>query len=262
MFPADSLKPIYDFINQICNSILSIADANFWFGIFPFIAIFIALYGLFHRYRNHQFSYSSQSSQFLNRDYNLSQSLNLFHYGIIVVLGFHFIFILINIFASDAFTTFANENSNLIMTFEILLWTLTIGIIIGMIFLLIRRIQNPNVRKVTTLMDWILIIDIFIQVNLGLLVATFNYPGSSWFIGTVVPWLGSLVQLHPVIDTVGKYDGIIRLHMLNGFVIFALLPYTRLVHFLSFPYTYLTRKYQVVVWYSKNKSQKVNYGEY
>ena len=76
LFPADSLKPIYDVINQLCKLILSIADKNFWFGIFPYIAIFIALYGLFHRYRKHQFTYSSQSSQFLNRDYSLSQSLS------------------------------------------------------------------------------------------------------------------------------------------------------------------------------------------
>lgn len=258
MFPADLIKPFYDVLNGICSSMLSVADSNFWFGIFPYIAIFIMLYGLFHRYRSHQFSYSSQSSQFLNRDYGLSQSLNLFHYGIITVLSFHALFILIGLFAPSYFTSFATNNPNLIMIFEVFLWTLTIGIIVGMVLLLIRRIQNPSARRVTTTMDWILIIELFIQVNLGFLVASFNYPGSSWFVGTIVPWLVSLVQLHPVIGTVGQYNGIIQLHIINGFIIIALLPYTRLVHFLSFPYTYLTRKYQVVVWYSRNRIQKPN----
>ena len=254
MFPADTFKPIYDVINQLCKVILSIANKNFWFGIFPYIAIFIALYGLFHRYRKHQFTYSSQSSQFLNRDYSLSQSLNFFHYGIITVLSFHFLFILIGLFFPTEFSSFSNQNSLLITIFEIFLWTITIGIILGMVMLLIRRISNPSVRVVTTNMDWLLIIVLFIQVNLGLLIAMFNFPGSSWFVGSIVPWFESLFTLHPTIDTISTYDAIVQFHMLNGFVIFAILPFTRLVHFLSFPYTYLTRKYQVAVWYTRNRS--------
>jgi nitrate reductase gamma subunit len=37
--------------------------------------------------------------------------------------------------------------------------------------------------------------------------------------------------------------------MLGGFMLIALFPFTRLVHMITFPITYLWRPYQVVIWY-------------
>jgi nitrate reductase gamma subunit len=255
MFPAEFLQFFYDIINQICSGLLSIADKSFWFGIFPYIALFIGVYGLFHRYTKHEFSYSSHSSQFLNREYTVAQALNFFHYGLGIVLGAHLLLVLLAFFAQEQFSIFSSENGLVLLAIEVFLWTMTVGIIIGMIMFFVRRFSNSRLRVVTTKMDWVLLTLLLIQVSLGLMVATFNFPGSQWYVGSVVPWFVSLGSLNPIVETMGTFDGVIRFHALNGFVIFAILPYTRLVHLLSFPYGYLTRKYQVVVWYARNKTQ-------
>ena len=39
-----------------------------------------------------------------------------------------------------------------------------------------------------------------------------------------------------------------KLHALGGFFLIALSPFTRLVHIVTFPITYLWRPYQVVIW--------------
>ena len=47
----------------------------------------------------------------------------------------------------------------------------------------------------------------------------------------------------------------VQIHILGDFVMVALLPFTRLVHFLSFPYEYLWRPYQVVIWNQRRTTQ-------
>ena len=78
--------------------------------------------------------------------------------------------------------------------------------------------------------------------------ALFYRWGSDWFLHTAVPWLVSLVVLQPEIQYVTVLPWVVKLHMLTGFLIIALFPFTRLVHVLAFPITYLWRPYQVVIW--------------
>ncbi len=63
-----------------------------------------------------------------------------------------------------------------------------------------------------------------------------------------MPWLVSLVTLEPRIEHVTALPWVVKLHMLGGFVIVALFPFTRLVHVVTVPITYLWRPYQVVIW--------------
>ena len=41
---------------------------------------------------------------------------------------------------------------------------------------------------------------------------------------------------------------LIKLHFAGGFVILALLPFTRLIHAVTLPIGYLWRPYRVVIW--------------
>ena len=42
---------------------------------------------------------------------------------------------------------------------------------------------------------------------------------------------------------------VVKLHAFNAFFLVALFPFSRLVHVVSVPLSYLSRPYQVVVWY-------------
>ena len=120
--------------------------------------------------------------------------------------------------------------------------------IFGMVLLIQRRIRKPRVFAVTTGMDWLLLAALLTQIVLGFWVALFYRWGSDWYLHTAVPWLISLAKLQPNITYVTVLPWTVKLHMLGGFLIIALFPFTRLVHLVTFPITYLWRPYQVVVW--------------
>jgi nitrate reductase gamma subunit len=42
---------------------------------------------------------------------------------------------------------------------------------------------------------------------------------------------------------------VVKIHAVNAFVLVSLFPFSRLVHVVSIPLSYLSRPYQVVIWY-------------
>jgi nitrate reductase gamma subunit len=89
---------------------------------------------------------------------------------------------------------------------------------------------------------------LLVQVVLGFWVALFFRWGADWYLHTAVPWIVSLVKLQPEVATVTTLPWVVKLHILGGFLLIAVFPFTRLVHAVIWPITYLWRPYQVVVW--------------
>lgn len=67
--------------------------------------------------------------------------------------------------------------------------------------------------------------------------------------------ISTLFHLNVPVSTrnVTKTPFIIQLHIILAFVIFLIIPFTRLVHVLVFPLSYLWRPYQKVIWYWDRK---------
>jgi nitrate reductase gamma subunit len=120
--------------------------------------------------------------------------------------------------------------------------------IVGLTLLILRRLENARALTVTTVADWLLLLVLLAQVILGFWVALRYRWGSDWYLHTAVPWLTSLIKLSPEIQYVTSLPWLVKLHMLGGFLIIALFPFTRLVHLVTVPITYLWRPYQVVIW--------------
>ncbi|MDZ7764416.1 MAG: respiratory nitrate reductase subunit gamma [Melioribacteraceae bacterium] len=103
-------------------------------------------------------------------------------------------------------------------------------------------------RKVTSLIDILLEALLITEIFLGLWVA-FGYRwGSSWFATVLSPYLKSIFTFSPNIDAVVMLPFVIQLHIIFAFVIFLIIPFTRLVHVLVFPLSYLWRPYQKTIW--------------
>jgi Nitrate reductase gamma subunit len=97
-------------------------------------------------------------------------------------------------------------------------------------------------------MDIILEILLLAQVFLGLWVAYGFRWGSSWLAIVLTPYLYSIFNLNPQVDAVIMLPVIVQLHIIGAFLIVMIIPFTRLVHFLVFPLSYLWRPYQKVIW--------------
>jgi len=215
------------------------------FGVFPYVAIIVALVGTIWRYNSNRFSYSSLSSQFLENKQLFWGSVP-WHYGILVVLGGHLVAFIIprSILAWNGvpWRLYVLEVTALAFGF-LTLW--------GLIALIYRRATNARVKVVTSPMDWVLLLALLVQVVAGVWIATFYRWGSAWYAGFAVPYLWSLIWLSPNVSLVSNLPAMVQVHIVGAFVLLLLLPFTRLVHFLSAPVEYLWRPYQVVIWNRK-----------
>jgi nitrate reductase gamma subunit len=213
-----------------------------WFIAFPYVAVILAVGGGLYRYFADRFSYSSFSSQFLENRRLFWGSVP-WHYGIILVLSAH----LLALIFPGAWGGLLAAPLRLYVL-EVTGMALALLSIAGLAWLLVRRLTHARVFVVTTAMDWLVVVALLVQVTLGFGVAFFFRWGSGWYLNTAVPWLVSLALFNPQIQTVAVLPLWIKLHMLGGFFIIAVFPFTRLVHLVTFPVTYLWRPPQVVIW--------------
>ncbi|MDP6581776.1 MAG: respiratory nitrate reductase subunit gamma [Vicinamibacterales bacterium] len=212
------------------------------FAAFPYVAVILAVVVAIYRYNTDRYSYSSFSSQFLENRTLFWGSVP-WHFGILIILLAHLLAVLM----PGVWANLISDPSRLYVL-EVIGLALALAATAALALLIIRRLFNRRVFVVSSTMDWVLLLVLVSQMALGFWVALFFRWGSDWYLHTAVPWLQSLAQLDPETQFVTSLPWVVKLHMLGGFVIIALFPFTRLVHLVTFPITYLWRPYQVVIW--------------
>jgi len=211
------------------------------FVTFPYLAIVVAILGGVHRYRHDRFSYSTLSSQLLENR-SLFWGSVPWHYGIVIVLLAHLLgFLMPGMWARITSAPTA------LYTIEIVGFAFGLAALVGLCVLFVRRLTQERILAVTSPMDWALLTVLLVQVALGVWVSLVYRWGADWYVDTAVPWLVSLVSLNPQIQYVSSLPLVVKLHMLNGFLVIALFPFSRLVHLIMFPFWYLWRPYQLVI---------------
>jgi nitrate reductase gamma subunit len=216
---------------------------NLLFVALPYVAGTLAILGGLYRYFTHRFSYSSLSSQLLENRV-LFWGAVPWHYGIIPILLAH---LTVALFPVAATTVLGDPVRRLAL--EILGMALALFALAGLLALIVRRMPRRSLpRAVTSPMDWILLAVLLLQVASGFSVALFQRWGSMWYMGTAVPWFWSIARLRPDPSTVAVMPTLVQFHFVTGFLIILLFPFSRLVHLVTVPVTYLWRPYQVVFW--------------
>src|SRR3990172_260147 len=119
----------------------------FLFGIFPYIAIVMAVGGSIWRYTRNQFTFSSISSQFLENRQLFWGSVP-WHYGIIIILLAH----LVGVVFPDGVKAINGVPLRLYIL-EGTALALSLALLVGLIILILRRVIPPSVRVPTSAMD-------------------------------------------------------------------------------------------------------------
>jgi nitrate reductase gamma subunit len=217
--------------------------SNYFFFIgLPYAAIVIMLLGSIFRYRILGFSVSSLSTQFLEgRD--LFYGSRPFHWGVIFLFFGHL-------------TAFLFPKSVIVFTsiplrlliLEVVAMGFGILTLFGLIMLIIRRLAHKKVAAVTSKMDVFVYIILLVQVISGLWVAYFARWGSAWFPAVLTPYLKSLFFFDPEIAAVSASPLSVKIHIVSAFVFIAMIPFTRFMHFLVYPFTYFFRSPLYVIW--------------
>ena len=223
------------------------------FVVLPYAAIALALFVTPYRYFKNRLDWSAFSTQFLERRKLYWGSIP-WHYGIVIVLAGHLIGFL---FPSAVQSVLSNFS--LLIALESIALSLGLLALVGSVILLIRR-ASGIVRAVTSYSDWIVLLLVLNQAITGVYMGVFARWGMEWYLYTAVPWLYSLLTLNPQIGYVSELPLVFKLHVAGAFLILAVLPFTKFVHFLFLPLDFLKDPPLLYRWASR-REKKVAIGE-
>ena len=215
---------------------------NFLFIALPYIALTVFLIGTVYRYKGTKFKFSSLSSGFLEGKKLFWGSVP-FHWGIMVLFFGHLIAFLL----PDVILSW-NSSSLRLIILEVASFIFGLSALIGLFNLFVRRSSNARIEVVTNRMDLLIELILLVQIVFGLWIAFEFRWGSSWFASVLSPYLTSIFTLNPQIEAVSNLHWVIKIHIALAYIIVLLIPFTRLVHLLVYPLSYLWRPYQKVVW--------------
>lgn len=215
---------------------------NFLFIGLPYAVIVILLAGSIFRYRTFGFTVSSLSSQFLESK-ELFEGVRPFHWGIILLFFGHLF-----AFLFPKYVILLGRVPLRLFILEAVALGFGILTLYGLGMLIIRRLKHSRLIVVTSKMDVFVYIILGVQVISGLWVAFFARWGSVWFASVMVPYLKSILLFAPDIAAVSAMPFAVKLHIVSAFVLIGMIPFTRFMHFLVYPFPYLWRSYQYVIW--------------
>lgn len=223
----------------------SITFDLFLFGALPYVALALFFIGTIARYRDRyaRFAFSSLSSQFLENRKHF-WGLVPFHYGIIAVLMGHLVAFLVP-------RQVLLWNSQPLRLYILEVSALAFGIltVVGLVAAIVRRLSVSALLRVTNRRDWVVLGLLLTQAATGVAVALTYRWGSSWFAATATPYLWSVFTLTPDVTVMSVMPWLVKVHVINAWLLIAFAPFSRLVHVLVAPLPYLWRRPQVVRWY-------------
>jgi nitrate reductase gamma subunit len=218
---------------------------TFFFGIYPYVCLAILLIGSLIRFDREPYTWKSDSSQTLRRR-ELSLGSNLFHYGVLIVIIGHFVGFLVPVWVYSWFLTPMGHQ----------LLAMVVGgvaglvAIVGLSILIHRRLADPRIRLNSRKWDISVVFLLWCQLALGLLTVPLSaqhmdgalFETLSTYVRGIVTFDGSASSLMLGVPLVYK------LHIVLGFTIFLVSPFTRMIHIWSGvgALAYLVRPYQIV----------------
>jgi len=222
--------------------------STFLWVIFPYICLAIFVVGHVWRYRYDKFGWTTRSSQ-LYEDRLLRIGSPLFHFGILFVAVGHFMGLIV----PQGWTDRAGVSQELYHIVA-LAGGLPAGIaaLVGLGILVYRRRTVGPVFSATTVNDKVMYAVLAVVIvlgmwntiagsllNLGIAGDHYNYRDG------VSPWFRQIFWFQPDASLMENAPIGFQLHALSAFLLFALWPFTRLVHVFSAPVGYLVRPYIV-----------------
>ncbi|MFF1712556.1 respiratory nitrate reductase subunit gamma [Streptomyces sp. NPDC058268] len=216
-------------------------------GVIPYVAVVLLVAGLLWRYRYDKFGWTTRSSQVYESKL-LNIASPMFHYGILFVLVGH----LVGLFIPESWTEKVGVKEHTYHLFSLYGGTAAgVLLVLGILLLLYRRRTNAPVFRATTANDKLMYLVLFAAIVLGMVAKLTHASGDGYnYRESIAPWARSLFTLQPDTELMAGVPVLYQIHAVVGMALFALIPFTRLVHMFSAPVQYLFRPY--VVYRSKD----------
>lgn len=223
--------------------------SQFLWVIYPYFVLTIFVFGHILRFHNHQLEWTAKSSEIFEKR-ALKWGSQLFHWGIIAVFFGHVAGLLIPISVYHALGV-PDE-----LYHKGALYgggVAGIAAAVGVLILLGRRVNVRRVWKNTSVSDLVAILLLTIVILTGMTATSLNASVGFDYRTTINPWVRGVLAFHPDRTLMDQVPLPFKIHMFAALSLFAVWPFTRLVHVISLPITYLWRTY---VLYRKRTPQK------
>lgn len=212
---------------------------------FPWLCIVAFFLGMFWRWRTDQFGWTTHSSQIYESKL-LRLSSPLFHWGMVFVIVGH----LMGLAIPKSWTRsvgITDEVYHVIATYPGTL--AAIAVVLGLAGLLYRRVVNRSVFLATSGSDKVMYLFLGLAILSGT-IATISLqllggPHGYDYRETISPWLRQLLVFNAQPELMADVPWQFKVHVISGFTLMALWPFTRLVHAFSAPVGYVTRPYVI-----------------
>lgn len=212
---------------------------NLLLGFLPYIAFAVFVFGIWYHWRVSNKTVQATSSQFLRNDRKIGWGSVLFHYAILLVLLGHIFGLLTP--AWMYWWIMTDETKRML---AIVMGSISgLMALAGITLLLVRRFTDIRIRANSSFQDYFIAVLILVQIVLGLLgtYLTARSPIEDYL--SLDSWAQGLVWFEPdAWKYISTVDLIYKLHIINGFLIFILFPFTKLMHMVVAPIRYLLDK--------------------
>ena len=223
---------------------MTAAETILWLA-FPYVCLAVFVVGHVWRYRYDKFGWTTRSSQ-LYESRLLRWASPMFHFGILAVFLGH----VMGLGIPKSWTEAAGMSEELYHLLAISVGVVAgVGTIVGMALLIYRRRTTGPVFSATTRMDKAMYLVLAVVITLGMwntiAGSILNLGGEYDYRDGVSVWFRGIFVLSPQPELMAAAPLGFQLHALAAFFLFALWPFTRLVHVFSVPVWYLGRPYIV-----------------
>jgi nitrate reductase gamma subunit len=215
---------------------------TFLWLIVPYVCLTVFVVGHFWRYRYDKFGWTTRSSQ-LYEDRLLRLGSPMFHFGLLGVIGGHFVGLII----PSSWTDAAGVSEHEYHVAAISLGSLAgLATLVGLAILVYRRRTVGPVFSATTRMDKAMYAVLGLVIVLGMANTVIANALSDYdYREGVSVWYRGVFTFHPDAGLMADAPFGFQVHALAAMALFAMWPFTRLVHVFSAPVGYLTRPYIV-----------------
>jgi nitrate reductase gamma subunit len=213
--------------------------AEFLWVVLPYLTLGLFVVVSVVRYLYTPMEWGSKSSQLLESA-RLRWGSLLFHWGIVLVFFGHVFGLLVPIGVYEAL----GIDAHLYHLGADLLGGLSgVATEVGLAILIWRRLSVRRLRATTDVGDWLSLGLLFVVVGLGdaQTAVVNNLVGAYEYRVTVGPWVRELFTLHPDASLMAHVPLLLQVHVIASLILFAVWPFTRLVHVLSLPLAYPRR---------------------
>jgi nitrate reductase gamma subunit len=212
-------------------------------GVLPYVTVAVLVGGTIWRYRYDKFGWTTRSSE-LHESRLLRIGSPLFHFGLLVVIAGH----VIGLIVPKSWTEALGLSQEAYHVQALVLGAVAgIATLAGIAILVYRRRTTGPVFMATTRNDKLMYVVLVAAIIAGLATTLLGAAGGEGgdYRESVSPWFRSLFMLQPDIAAMSQAGPAFQLHTLIGMALFAIWPFTRLVHAFSAPLGYLFRPYIV-----------------